>query len=69
MCLNPAALEMMSPTGADHGHWDFGRRNEQTHATHEKNQGIIYSTLTVEMTNSFVIAYTITLQFSKTNYP
>jgi len=31
--MNPAALEMKPPANGDHVHWDFGRPNEQTHAT------------------------------------
>ena len=38
MCMNAAAIEMKPPANADHVRWDFGRPNEQTHATHANSQ-------------------------------
>ena len=64
-CMNPAALEMKPPTDIDHVHSDFGRPNEETHATHENFQELFFSMLTVETCNTFTISDTITLQFSE----
>jgi len=59
-------FEIKPPTNADHVHWDFGRPNEQTRATHENSQD---KSLTLEMCNTFTHSNTITLQFSKTSFP